>query len=229
MKERQNILLKNIIKQYIKNAQPVGSKKLSNIIKPTISSATIRNEMADLIKKGYLVQPHLSAGRIPSLKGWQYYVENLLEEKDFSSNELEELKDIRDILKKKNNQDAIKVLIKELAELTKELSFIAFDKDSFYYTGLTNLFNQPEFKEQNLVYRISQVIDHLDRILEKNFDFFNKELKVLIGSKNPFSEKCGAILTMSDYGLIGVLGPVRMNYQKNLGHVKKVCKLINQI
>jgi len=227
MKPRQDILLKNIIQQYIKKAQPVGSETLSKSMRPLISSATIRNEMADLIKKGYLIQPHLSAGRIPTLKGWKYYLDNLLAQTEALVNQSQDLIAQENLTEDK--KEKAKDLIREMADLTHQLAFIAFNKNSFYYTGLTHLFNQPEFESQNIIYNVSQVIDHLDEILEKIFNSFGQEIKVLIGKENPFGKDCGTILVRSTGGLIGILGPTRMNYEKNLNQVKKICQLINQI
>lgn len=76
--ERKNKLLTAVVERYIASGEPIGSKALLSQTKLQVSSATIRNELADLVNKGYLIQPHTSAGRIPSLKGYRYYIDNLL-------------------------------------------------------------------------------------------------------------------------------------------------------
>lgn len=76
---RQNIILKTIVDEFTKSAEPVGSKLLMNLIIPQVSSATLRNEMATLEELGLLEKTHTSSGRIPSSKGYRYYVENLME------------------------------------------------------------------------------------------------------------------------------------------------------
>ena len=80
--ERQRLLLKSIIKTYLDSGEPVGSRTLSKLSDVSVSPATIRNEMADLEEMGYLVSPHTSAGRVPTDKGYRFYVDNLMIEKE---------------------------------------------------------------------------------------------------------------------------------------------------
>jgi heat-inducible transcriptional repressor len=82
--KRQEKILKSIIEDYIKNASPVGSKRIQQVIGIDISSATIRNECAFLEEGGFLEKQHTSSGRIPSTKGYRYYVDNLMEKSEFS-------------------------------------------------------------------------------------------------------------------------------------------------
>ena len=91
MDERKWIILKAIIKTYLETGEPVGSRTISKVIDLNISSATIRNEMSDLEEMGYIVQPHTSAGRIPSDAGYRLYVDRMMEEKDQEVTELKEL------------------------------------------------------------------------------------------------------------------------------------------
>lgn len=89
LSERKHTILRAIIQNYLETGEPVGSRTLSKSTDLNLSSATIRNEMADLEDLGYIFQPHTSAGRIPSDKGYRLYVDMLMEEKE---QELEELK-----------------------------------------------------------------------------------------------------------------------------------------
>lgn len=75
---RKSKILEAIVKNYIATGEPVGSKSLLNFLDFSVSSATVRNEMAELSDLGYLIQPHTSAGRIPSQKGYRYYIDNLM-------------------------------------------------------------------------------------------------------------------------------------------------------
>ncbi|MDW7729191.1 MAG: heat-inducible transcriptional repressor HrcA [Bacillota bacterium] len=82
--ERKQQILRAVVINYIKTAEPVGSRTVARSYRIGLSSATIRNEMADLEELGYLVQPHTSAGRIPSQRGYRYYVDNLMDLEDLS-------------------------------------------------------------------------------------------------------------------------------------------------
>ena len=90
LNERKLTILHAIIKTYLETGEPVGSRTISKYTDLNLSSATIRNEMSDLEELGYIVQPHTSAGRIPSDKGYRLYVDMLMEEKEQELNEREE-------------------------------------------------------------------------------------------------------------------------------------------
>ena len=86
--ERKKKILQAVIRNYLETGEPVGSRTISKYTDLNLSSATIRNEMADLEELGYILQPHTSAGRIPSDKGYRFYVDHLMEEKDREVNEM---------------------------------------------------------------------------------------------------------------------------------------------
>ena len=83
--ERKKQILKRVVEDYIAAAEPVGSKALAEEMGGSVCSATIRNELADLVEMGYLEQPHTSAGRVPSPKGYRLYVNELMERKALSA------------------------------------------------------------------------------------------------------------------------------------------------
>jgi len=107
--DRKAIILKAIIKNYMETGEPVGSRTISKLPELNLSSATIRNEMSDLEEMGYILQPHTSAGRIPSDKGYRFYVDEILREKEI---ETEEFKDL--MFKK---VDRLETLLKQLAKI----------------------------------------------------------------------------------------------------------------
>ena len=88
--DRKMKILQTIIKTYLETGDPVGSRTISKYTDLNLSSATIRNEMADLEDLGYIMQPHTSAGRIPSDKGYRLYVDMLMEEKEQEVTEMKE-------------------------------------------------------------------------------------------------------------------------------------------
>lgn len=107
--ERKLKILQAIIRNYLETGEPVGSRTISKFTDLNLSSATIRNEMADLEELGYIVQPHTSAGRIPSDKGYRLYVDTMMEEK------VEKVNTMRDQLNEK--ADKIENLLKHVAKL----------------------------------------------------------------------------------------------------------------
>lgn len=90
--KRKELILAAIVEQYIKTGEPIGSKMLMNTLPISVSSATIRNEMSELVEAGLLEQPHTSAGRIPSQSGYRYYIDNLMNRCELSQDEKDAIK-----------------------------------------------------------------------------------------------------------------------------------------
>lgn len=107
--ERKEKILKAIIQTYLETGEPVGSRTISKYSDLKLSSATIRNEMSDLEEMGYIIQPHTSAGRIPSDKGYRFYVDQIIQEKDNQVNEMQEL-----MIKR---VDRVELLLKQMAQI----------------------------------------------------------------------------------------------------------------
>ncbi len=128
--ERKITILKAIIKNYMDTGEPVGSRTISKYVENRWSSATIRNEMSDLEEMGYIVQPHTSAGRIPSDKGYRFYVDQILQEKDSEVAEIQELMFKR--------VDRLESVLKKLAKL------LAND------TNYAALISGPRYRENKL-------------------------------------------------------------------------------
>ena len=229
MNERQQSLLKILTIEFIKTAQPVSSQFITDSGGFDLSSATIRNEMADLEKQGYIFHPHTSAGRVPTEKGYQYFVENFIEEDGLSKKNQDSLSAVA----QGYNQfeyALVKNLAKQMAALSDSAVFVAFANNDFYYTGLSNLFSQPEFFQHQLVYDLSNVIDHLDTTINKIFNRIDDQIDITVGSKNYFSHECSSVLIKYDtgdyQGIVGILGPMRMDYQNNFNLVKYSQELI---
>lgn len=119
--ERKIKILQAIIRNYLETGEPVGSRTISKYTDLNLSSATIRNEMADLEELGYIIQPHTSAGRIPSDRGYRLYVDHMMEEKE---REVEEMKGI--LLEKEDKMDhLLKQVAKVLAQNTNYATMIS--------------------------------------------------------------------------------------------------------
>ena len=134
--ERKVKILDAIIRNYLATGEPVGSRTISKYTDLNLSSATIRNEMADLEEMGYIVQPHTSAGRIPSDKGYRLYVDHLMEEKD---KEISEMKDFV-IEKTEKMEKVLKQAAKLLANNTNYATLVsapAYSKNKIKFIQLS--------------------------------------------------------------------------------------------
>ena len=232
LNERKSALLSAIIKEHISTGETVASKALVDKHGFSLSPATVRNEMGDLEESGYIYQPHTSAGRIPTEKGWKFYIENFM--KDIQLSEVQK-KTLNKTLQEHglSYEGAIKNVAKQLAELSKEAIFVGFSPDNFYYTGLSHLFAHPEFQKIDLVCHVSEVVDHLDEVMNKMFDEISKEIRVMVGGDNPFGKECGSIVTSYSFGdkgngVVGILGPMRMDYENNIALIKYTQELFNK-
>lgn len=108
MDDRKVTILKAIIKTYLETGEPVGSRTISKFSDLNLSSATIRNEMSDLEELGFIMQPHTSSGRIPSDKGYRFYVDQIMQEK-------EEVTEMKDLMLKR--VDRIELMLKQMAKI----------------------------------------------------------------------------------------------------------------
>jgi len=128
----------------------------------------------------------------------------------------------------------VKELVKEIACLSGELGVFKFEDNAFYYTGLARLFCQPEFQNTSLLQEFSQIVDDLDDSMSELLNSMGRDTQILMGEENFFGGSCSAILTRcnlprsKDYGLIGILGPIRMNYNRNLALIESVKEIINE-
>ena len=118
--ERKRKILKAIIQTYLETGEPVGSRTISKYTDLNLSSATIRNEMSDLEEMGYILQPHTSAGRIPSDKGYRLYVDELMREKE------QEVADIKNMVIEKTDrmEKVLQQVVKVLASSTNYATLI---------------------------------------------------------------------------------------------------------
>lgn len=241
---RQTQILVAIIEQYAEVASPVGSVTLAKLFE--VSSATIRSEMAKLEELGLITQPHTSAGRIPTDKGYRFYVNRLTEETQGgdgqillnASNSKDNLRGFRAISSRVAAQNdradhAIRSAVDSLVEITGNLG-LATIGDQLYMNGIYNLFSQPEFESGEAVQSVAQLLDNLEPWLREVAP--NEPLNVYIGSENPIGKSSGASLIISKFespfsenSYIGVLGPTRQNYGKVVRLVQKTGEFLEEI
>ncbi len=210
MEPRLTGLLQAIVEEYIETAQPVGSQHLVERHKLGVSSATIRNWCAELEAAGYLMQPHTSGGRIPTEQGFRTYVTEFVEIKPAHKRE-------RDLLERAyqlstDDERRLKGLAKALADLSGQAVIVGSGEADTYYTGLSQLFAQPEFRNWQQVVSLTEVLDRLDEALNAVRQTTIQEPTVLLGHECPFGPSCATILVTVPSGLIGILGPIRMDY-----------------
>ena len=222
MEKRQEQLLKLVIEEYIRLAEPIGSAQIEAMGVLDVGAATIRNELRDLEENGYLTHPHTSAGRIPTEKGYKYYVESFLRERE----KFQPKKNVKDSFK---DTDDLKELGKQGAAASQN-AVIVISGPNVYYTGTSYLYSQPEFEDVNETVHVSEVFDNFEDHVSKIFDLVPQgEERIFIGSENPFGGKISTIVVkINDDIMFGFVGPMRMDYKKNLSLIEYIQNIIEQ-
>lgn len=228
--DRQEKLLAAIIEQYAEVASPVGSSLLTKAF--GVSSATVRAEMAELERKGYIKQPHTSAGRIPTDKGYRHYVNEIQGQKDAQPSKREQRALSARVNNAGANEQTIRNAVETLVDLTSNLG-LATIGDQLYMSGLSNLFGQPEFMQPGQVREVAQLLDNLQPWLREAAP--NEPMNVYIGRENPIGSSAGCSLIISrfrspysDHSYIGVLGPTRQSYRGVIGLVQRTGEALEE-
>jgi len=235
MTDRQTAILAAIIEQYAEIAAPVGSVTLAKLF--GVSSATIRSEMVRLEEMGYITQPHTSAGRIPTDKGYRVYVNGITEAQmsELPSGIDRSTKAIDTYVSSQSDRAdrAIRSAVDSLVKLTGNLGMATIGSE-LYLSGISNLFSQPEFTQGAHVQSVARLLDNLEPWLREARP--NEPLNVFIGSENPIGKSSGATLIISrfcspysDYSYIGVIGPTRQNYAKTMQLVRHAGAMLEEI
>lgn len=231
MNLRSKSVLEAAIKEYIRNGKPVSSKELAKNYDFGVKDATIRSELNYLTKEGFLAQPHTSGGRVPTDKGYQFFVVNAADDAMDSKKILSER---YHILADNLYGGQLKDFIEAISEETKLLGVGQQEREGeVYKSGLEELFDRIDLETKQEIHEIIHDFEMLDRRLgEVRMKFFNafNSPQVFIGEKSPITHSRNLSVIMDSYDidgkkiLIAVIGPKRMDYGKNL----KLFKLFHE-
>ncbi|MFH0855204.1 MAG: DeoR family transcriptional regulator [Candidatus Omnitrophota bacterium] len=231
---RKRAVLSTTINKYILEACPIASEELAEHF--DLSSATIRNIFSELEDEGYLTHLYTSGGRVPTEKGYRYYVDSLLlqmqlidEEKERILWEYEkEVKCMEDVLEETSR------LIEQTTHYTGIVSLLEW-QDKMFYKGLNRILEQPEFKDADKMRMLIKAVEDKRRLLE----VINRELpdgaRVYIGSELNCPEMENCSLVVSSYcrknkpqGRLAVLGPVRMEYRRIIPTLEYISGVLSE-
>lgn len=230
MTERQSEILEKIIKEYVRMAQPVSSQVLEKKKRLGISSATIRNEMQKLTDDGYLLQPYTSAGRVPTDKGYRFFVDNIAGN---LSKSIEILMDFEDA----SFNDSLKFIREITKFLSEESSNLALgylpQEKILWKEGWAEIFKEPEFKNGELNFNFARMIEELEKEIDNLVLSDSQEIQIYIGQENPFYKNKDFSMIMSrcrvcpeQNSVLMIIGPKRMAYDRNINLLESLIKLI---
>ncbi len=245
--KRQNSLLDFIISEYVKTAKPIPSALVYKKSKLKVSPATIRNEMNYLEENGYLEQRHTSGGRVPTDKAYRYYVNQLLSHPSQLEVNSEDKKDITKALSKAGTDSRAinKAIARVLSEQSGSLVITGIAEDAeFFKQGLVSLFRHPEFQEVDSLFQLTSFFEGFDlmfQLIEREFLRIlgapaGISIQILIGHENPFRQIKGETIMCTKYllpgdviGSLTLIGPKRMDYEKNIALIKYTTDQLNKM
>jgi len=223
------------INRYIKNALPVASDEIAEEF--DLSPATIRNIFSELDESGYLKHPYTSGGRVPTGKGYRYYVDFLIQQMELMDDEKQRI--LRDCKRKMRRlDDALENTSEVISEITHYAGIVSFLEwqDKIFYKGISRILDQPEFRDVDMVRLLVRLIEDKKRLGDVINRDFSGKVKVYIGSELGFPEMESCSLVVSSFklknqpsGRLAVLGPMRMEYNHIIPAMEYISDVLSQV
>lgn len=228
LQERQKSILEAVIQDYIRTARPVASRELARESDWGLSPATIRSELLRLDELGYLEQPHTSAGRIPTDKGYRFFVDNLLTEAELNAGENEMMRRTFNI---PDPEEFVRELTKTISRIAGAFAAAGTqDEELFYESGFAEILAEPEFSEPQRAQAFGRLADFLDEELGRILPYLEDEGDhIWIGGENPWKEARQYAMILSSWehpagfrGFMSIVAPRRTNYSKHKAIIRRV-------
>lgn len=234
-RKRHEDVLAIIVKHYVETAEPVGSRYVAKNL--GLSSATIRNVMADLEDAGFITHPHTSAGRTPTDKGYRYYIDSLMHLRDVNAQTAQSVKNeyhqamrsIEDMLERTTH------LVSSVTNCVGINIFLEYHK--LYLDGTSHIIEQPEFRDLKKLHIILRSLEEKRDILSLLSDEIDDDrLTIHIGKENKFNYLSECSIVTRGYktkgkvkGRVGVIGPKRMVYEKVIPAVELLADTVSEM
>lgn len=230
--DRQKALLKAVIEEYIDSAEPVGSEVVDRKYNLGVSPATIRNEMVSLTKEGFLKQPHTSAGRVPTSMGFRLYIQELMKEKQLPVAAEVSIKE-RMWEQRLQRERLLQEAVKSLAQRCDMLGLALDDEGQVFYAGAANILDWSEFYDIDVTRFVLSLFDELPTLREILGKAAGLDpMHILFGDELEFENLAPTGFVFTRYeigpkeGVIGVIGPARMNFPLVIPYVRYVKNLL---
>ena len=234
--KRQIDILEGVCQTYINKAFPISSQFLKEKCNFPFSSATIGGEFSQLEKQNYLNHPYISSGKVPTDKGYRFFVDRILERINKKKFEIFENEVINELFSELNKFENF---LRIYHQITKTLSSLSSDlvlaylpeQDFLLKEGWEMLIKEPEFQNAEYLKEFSKAIEDFEKNINK-LDLKMGEVEVYIGRENPFKGRKMSIIVSGfsfpkeNRSIIAILGPKRMDFKKNINLIN--C-LISQV
>ena len=235
-KLRKERILAIVVDHYVRTVSPVSSGFIAQEYFSDLSSATIRNILAELEHDGFLSHPHTSAGRVPTSLGYRYYVDHLMHEIELLENEKARIQS-----EYQQNVKELSVLLARtsqvLADLTNYTSIVSQDGgENVYCRGLSFVAGYPEFQNFTRIKQILNVLEEKERLLLLINRELDRKVEIFIGEEIHCEGADNCSLVISRYqkengpsGRIAVLGPQRMDYERVVSALEYFSELMSKV
>ncbi|KKP69250.1 hypothetical protein A2X44_02580 [candidate division CPR3 bacterium GWF2_35_18] len=235
LSERQAKLLQVIIDEYVATAEPVGSETIVKKFDLGVSPATIRNDMVRLAEEGYLEKSYSSSGRVPTPLGFRFYIKTLMAEKKLPVASEVALRQ-RLYEKRFKEEDFLRDAVSALATETNKMAMGSIENGPFYYAGIANILDAPEFFDIDLTKTVLGLLDQQEYLWNMLSKVVSDEpVTVLIGDESGMQMMRPCSIVFSKYqlgnreGYVGILGPARMKYPQVVPTVRYIRNLIEEL
>lgn len=219
-----------MIEAYIRTARPVASQELARRAHLAVSPATIRSEFLVLDEEGYATQPHPSAGRIPTDRGYRFFVDHLLSDVGLTAREDGALDEA---FRVSGKEAFVKELSRTVSRISGTFSAAGLDdEDIFYETGFAELLQEPELEDAMRARAFGRLADLMDegiREILHDFDDEMDEPRMFIGSENPWRPARDYTMTIACWrhpagfgGFVSMLAPTRTDYKKHKAVARRI-------
>ena len=236
--ERQEDVLNKVVREYIRTALPISSNYLREKYKMDVSSATIRLDFSELTEKGYLEKNYVSGGRAPTDKGFRFFVNKILAEKEKGGNNKKELikKRFKETFKKAENEIEIeKEIARIIASFSSNLS-IVFDENLnlTLRNGWKKVVREPEFCHSDYFSKFVEFVDNLEDNIDKIIISTENDFEIYIGNEMPLpADKFSLIVSKEisfgeNKSVVAIVGPKRMDFRKNFDLIYQLVEVFNK-
>ena len=233
---RKDLILGLAVESYIKTVTPVSSQLIADEASLDVSSATVRNIFAELEKEGYLTHPHTSAGRIPTEKGYRYYVDHLMNEIKLLEEEKARIR-LEYKRQKLELEDLLDKTSRMLSHTTHYTSIISIDGENrVFCKGTSYIAQYPDYQDLTKIRNILATLEEQEQLLELINRHLEKRIDILIGHEIACEDMQGCSLVLSQYktkagltGRIAILGPTRMEYERVVSTLQYFSQLMGEI
>lgn len=234
---RRKKVLQAIVEAHIETASAVSSQTITHRLRSRLSPATIRNVMAELDELGLIWQPHTSAGRIPTDRGYRYYIDSLLEVEQLTQEE-RALIESRYPVRSEAFDELLTELLRCLSNFSgyTSLAFSTFGKERLYVERTSYILEQPEFQNIHKLQPLLKTFEKQEPLLSiMKEDLDPDGIKVHIGSENPYEDIQECSLVISNFkirnrnmGSLGIIGPRRMPYARTIAAVSYMAQTLSE-